>query len=1324
MLIRPRGYNDGAQEYLEEGKKSGREKTRDELDERVILYGDLDLTRMIYQSIPNKGQDRYLSYTLAFREDEVDRDTLHNVTTEFRQFLMHAYREDEFNFYAEAHIPKIKELLDKSTGELVARKPHIHIIIPRKNMLSGLEANPAGMHAANVSYMEAFQEYLNQKYRLASPRDHVRADVTDAASVLSRFKGDDFYGKNRDFKKELVREVVETEIFSRSDFYKLVSNYGETRIRNEGEPNEYIAVKLKDDAKFTNLKETIFHDDFIVNRALKKPPLDPALIQRRLLEWPKRAMEIKYVSKATKSFRLKYQQSTPDQQNALLSLCKRDFYTKYGAKYDVQLSNGKRSPDHQRSVDEAGAEYPSEAAFGVQDLSGRDVANHGRSQSTRERWGSLLLPGDAHLHLGQQNERGDHRLRPAVPTGGGEGDDEYSVKPRRHSTVPEAKARPAGSHSDRPSGGSGTSGASGSSSVQRRKRRDVIPPYARNPRRVATVDDIRERGRRLFRSDPELPGRSLPIALKPTGQPLQVPQHAPQKTLRRFRSADSRRLPPHAKNPRRVASITDIEARGKRLFATPAPGQQPLQIKLAKIRPASSNKSASTVAAYLNRKSDSERLTNTQRQQIRRIDRRFFDSRKLVYADSRLSRQDKVQLLSILTFERLKGRADITDTKQHNEASYMGSAEIRKLIDEANEGVPDFSISGTERSPESPIRSRVQQLIRRLTSDLDKDTDKDLERERELTAKDIYTKKARFSQNVHYLDKKTDKTLFVDTGKSISMRKGAINEAGVTLALQMAQQRFGSTLTIKGSKEFKRLVVEVVAKNGLDVHFTDKKMNQALAERRAELGIEADALHIGGQDLDEPEIHGPETSEKEKVHAADPSLIRGELVNHGAAPYQNNPRNRGSYFVTLKTDAGDRTLWGMALEKAMVQGNFKPGEQIRLRDLGETPVTVTSQDAKGNFVSKEVIRREWSAVSEDTAEAHSGNSNFQVSPEVARASVNVADGESFLVASQAITLERLGNIDLEILMEEPAFAREHAGFQAVQIVSGSDTTDAGTALVAQLMRFALYRTAFKDAAAGFYADLPADQKREAQPGFDIALDLVARAEAQYGRQIETALPGSAPASQGVNAAELEMLREKHGSRIEFVDLVSAKHLNGEPPVFEVVDYKFGSLGVFQGDYSVALDRGVVRIEQRELAAQANGLAEAGEATLQPATPAASAILQEEASVVRTHFDQAAYQVAADPENDSEMVTTLMEAQALGARSFQEKHSAIPEVFTDVPQLVRAWSQGYEEAERDRAGEGRESELDEAAPVRSTQGVEVEVLSVTSVEVEEHGPVMD
>ncbi|HFS4692589.1 TPA: relaxase, partial [Escherichia coli] len=122
MLVRFSGHNNGAKEYLEEGKKNGRELTRDELDTRITLYGDLELTQKIYQSIPDNDQERYVSITHSYFEDDISVDVMKDIFYEYKNFLMCAYRDDEFNIYAEAHIPKIKYSEDKKTGELIERK--------------------------------------------------------------------------------------------------------------------------------------------------------------------------------------------------------------------------------------------------------------------------------------------------------------------------------------------------------------------------------------------------------------------------------------------------------------------------------------------------------------------------------------------------------------------------------------------------------------------------------------------------------------------------------------------------------------------------------------------------------------------------------------------------------------------------------------------------------------------------------------------------------------------------------------------------------------------------------------------------------------------------------------------------------------------------------------------------------------------------------------------------------------------------------------------------------------------------------------------------
>ncbi|EPM64074.1 Orf54 [Pseudomonas syringae pv. actinidiae ICMP 19103] len=289
--------------------------------------------------------------------------------------------------------------------------------------------------------------------------------------------------------------------------------------------------------------------------------------------------------------------------------------------------------------------------------------------------------------------------------------------------------------------------------------------------------------------------------------------------------------------------MADIEQRARMLFdPLKRPADKALVFKRASIKALTVNKHASTVAAYFTRQAQHNQIAPAHRRAIRRIDQQYFALRRAVFSDQRLTRQDKAQLVSVLTFERLKAREQFHNPKPNIEVNLMGSAAIRNLLDDEKED-PGFSISGARGPGPEGVRERVKRVMDRFAKQVDPVAAS--ERARDLSAKDLYTRKAKFSQNVHYLDKQTDKTLFVDTGTTISMRRTGITEAGVSVALQLARERFGSTLTINGTAEFKKLVIEAVAKNGLDVHFTDKAMNQSLADRRAELDIERDGQSIG-----------------------------------------------------------------------------------------------------------------------------------------------------------------------------------------------------------------------------------------------------------------------------------------------------------------------------------------------------------------------------------------------------------------------------------------------------------------------------------------------
>ncbi|MCQ4438591.1 hypothetical protein NO135_26640, partial [Clostridioides difficile] len=68
----------------------------------------------------------------------------------FKAFVFAAYRPDELNFYAEAHLPRVKCYVDEQSGKLVERKPHIHVVIPKLNLISGQSARPFGFDKLNL----------------------------------------------------------------------------------------------------------------------------------------------------------------------------------------------------------------------------------------------------------------------------------------------------------------------------------------------------------------------------------------------------------------------------------------------------------------------------------------------------------------------------------------------------------------------------------------------------------------------------------------------------------------------------------------------------------------------------------------------------------------------------------------------------------------------------------------------------------------------------------------------------------------------------------------------------------------------------------------------------------------------------------------------------------------------------------------------------------------------------------------------------------------------------------------------------------------------
>jgi hypothetical protein len=83
-------------------------------------------------------------------------------------------------------------------------------------------------------------------------------------------------------------------------------------------------------------------------------------------------------------------------------------------------------------------------------------------------------------------------------------------------------------------------------------------------------------------------------------------------------------------------------------------------------------------------------------------------------------------------------------------------------------------------------------------------------------------------------------------------------------------------------------------------------------------------------------------------------------VRHGPARYQFDPTGEPSYFITVRTERAERTLWGRGIERALVESRTqpKPGDAIGVRENGIDPMTfvLRERDDRGHVRSE--IRRD------------------------------------------------------------------------------------------------------------------------------------------------------------------------------------------------------------------------------------------------------------------------------------------------------------------------------------------------------------------------------
>ena len=370
----------GISDYLQNGKKQGRELHRDEIDQRIVLEGDLSICERIIDS-RETDSTTYDHITLSFKEKDISPETMRAIVADFKKFIGSAYTEDEIYLYAEAHMPKTateqKWNAETKKYETVERFPHIHFLVPKTNLVTGerisvLELLSAGYGGKEktADFIDAFQESINEKYGLESPKDNRSTQFNSQADIISRIKEDEFKGRNRESLKMIRDLMIDRQIESPEAFRKMLGELGEV---TEGKGGEYLQVKLHGEKQNVRLKDYQFSAEFISKpiqeklafytgqgkaRSPKQKADDLAKGTLLLQKWPDRAREIKYLHTGSSFYKKTYSNATAKEKTVLLDALEAKYYEKLQEKhgYHNATLSAERGPDQPELSPEIQAE--------------------------------------------------------------------------------------------------------------------------------------------------------------------------------------------------------------------------------------------------------------------------------------------------------------------------------------------------------------------------------------------------------------------------------------------------------------------------------------------------------------------------------------------------------------------------------------------------------------------------------------------------------------------------------------------------------------------------------------------------------------------------------------------------------------------------------------------------------------------------------------------------------------------------------------------------------------------------------------------------------
>ncbi|MGK9419995.1 LPD7 domain-containing protein [Pseudomonas cedrina] len=301
--------------------------------------------------------------------------------------------------------------------------------------------------------------------------------------------------------------------------------------------------------------------------------------------------------------------------------------------------------------------------------------------------------------------------------------------------------------------------------------------------------------------------------------------------------------------------------------------------------------------------------------------------------------------------------------------------------------------------------------------------------------------KAKFVQveDKYYFPDKTH--AFDDKGQKLSTTSE--NKLVIASLVDIAKERGWDQVTVRGTEDFRRAAWFEASLNGLEVSGyrpnaiekaqLAKLIKDTARETEKTNSIEVGSSRVAGSQTERadraPASQGNPTSPKGESSAAAAAgqsqgtsdrgsdlpdinvpqfglrdgVVTGQLVEHGQANYQFDKKKDKSYFVKVMTEAGERTVWGKDLGRAVREGKVVPGENVVLEKV-ETKGVIAKEkvfDEQGNQTGTrdvDAIRNTWKVGSVDKAKAFVQGDRSEVvekHPELAPAYGTVAAAHKF-----------------------------------------------------------------------------------------------------------------------------------------------------------------------------------------------------------------------------------------------------------------------------------------------------------------------------------------